>query len=311
MPPARPYPPKPAAVYFFGTCLLDLIYPAAGLAAVELIEREGVRVIYPPGQTCCGQPAFNSGYVREAREVARAQLSLFPKPIPIVVPSGSCGAMLRVHVPRLFGAGDGHEPGGGSPSGGERGAPVAWATGAAEAEQARAEQARALAARVYEWSEFMADVLKVSLSDRGPPCRVTYHPGCHLARELGVTDAPQRLLRQLGRVELVPLAAAEQCCGFGGTFSVKHGEISAAMAADKCAAVRESGAAVLVSADAGCLMNIAGALEKWPRAGAGAAAVGQTAVAGQTAGASRAAAPGAPVRALPLAQFLKERVDGT
>ena len=148
-----------------------------------------------------------------------------------------------------------------------------------------------IGARVFEWSEFMVYVLDTRLSDRGPRCRVTYHPSCHLLRELGVTDAPQRLLGQLGQVELVPLAAAEQCCGFGGTFSVKHGEISAAMAADKCAAVRESGAEVLVSGDAGCLMNIAGTLEKSRRQ--------------PEAGAPR------PVRAVPLAQFLKERVDGT
>ncbi len=320
---ARPYPPKPAEVYFFGTCLVDLIYPEAGLAAVELIEREGVRVIYPQGQTCCGQPAFNSGYVREAREVARAQLALFPKPIPIVVPSGSCGAMLRVHTPKLFDP-EGFEPGGepdsepGGEPGSESGSAAAdpsFGAAAAERAQARAEasQARALGARVFEWSEFMLHVLRVSLSDRGAPCRVTYHPSCHLLRELGVTDAPQRLLGQLRQVELVPLPAAEQCCGFGGTFSVKHGEISAAMVADKCAAVRESGADVLVSGDAGCLMNIAGALDKAPlRSGAsplrGAAALRG---AGAPNAAGRPVHAGKPVRALPLAQFLKERVDGT
>jgi len=279
MPPSRPYPPKPAEVYFFGTCLVDLIYPQAGLAAVELIEREGVRVIFPQGQTCCGQPAFNSGFRREAREVARAQLALFPKPIPIVVPSGSCGAMLRVHYPQLFDPGE--EPGG--------------------VTAAETEQARALGARVFEWSEFMAHVLEVRLTDRGAPCRAAYHPSCHLLRELGVTDAPQRLLGQLRQVELVPLPAAEQCCGFGGTFSVKHGDISAAMVADKCAAVRESGAAVLVSGDAGCLMNIGGALEK----------TRMRADAGGRKQAGRPIDAGKPVRAVPLAQFLKERVDGT
>ncbi|MFI5400168.1 MAG: (Fe-S)-binding protein [SAR324 cluster bacterium] len=266
----RPYPPKPAEIYFFGTCLVDLLYPDAGLAAVELIERAGVRVIFPQGQTCCGQPAFNSGYRREAREVARAQLALFPKPIPIVVPSGSCGAMLAVHYPDLF------------PS------------GAAAAEHARA---RALAARVFEWSDFLVNVLRVGLEDRGAPCAVTYHPSCHLVRELGVASTPLTLLRQLSRVRVLPLPEAEQCCGFGGTFSVKHGAISAAMVADKCACVRETGADVLVSMDAGCLMNIAGALEKSraPRIGPGAGA-------GATAG-------GGP-RVLPLPLFLKERVDG-
>ena len=231
----RPYPPKPAEVYFFGTCLVDMIYPQAGLAAVELIEREGVRVIFPQGQTCCGQPAFNSGYRREARDVARAQLALFPKDIPIVVPSGSCGAMLAVHYPHLFDPAD----------------------GSTETEHAAAE---ALAARVFEWSDFLVNVLKIRLEDRGARCSVTYHPSCHLQRELGVTDAPLALLRQLKHVEVRPLPEAEQCCGFGGTFSVKQGGISEAMVADKCACVRETGADVLVSMDSGCLMNIGGAL---------------------------------------------------
>ena len=254
----RPYPEKPTEVYFFGTCLVDLVYPHAGLAAVELIEREGVRVIFPQDQTCCGQPAFNSGYRREARAVARAQMGLFPKSIPIVVPSGSCGAMLAVHYPGLFDPAD----------------------GATEAEHA---QAQALAARVFEWSDFLINVLRIRLEDRGPKCPVTYHPSCHLQRELGVTQAPLSLLGQLQHVELHPLPDAEQCCGFGGTFSVKQGAISEAMVADKCACVRETGAQVLVSMDAGCLMNIAGALEK----------------------------AGSKVRAVPLPQFLWERVRGT
>jgi L-lactate dehydrogenase complex protein LldE len=253
----RPYPPKPAEVYFFGTCLVDLLYPEAGLAAVELIEREGVRVIFPQGQTCCGQPAFNSGFRREAREVARAQMALFPKPIPIVVPSGSCGAMLAAHYPALFDPADG-------------------------AMAAEHEQALALSRRVFEWSDFLVHVLQARLSDRGPRCAVTYHPSCNLLRELGVKDAPLRLLGQLSQVELRPLPEAEQCCGFGGTFAVKQAAISEAMVADKCACVKETGADVLVSMDAGCLMNIGGALAK----------------------------SGARVRAVPLPQFLKERVDG-
>jgi len=311
---ARPYPPKPAEVYFFGTCLVDLVYPDAGLAAVELIEREGVRVIFPQGQTCCGQPAFNSGYRREAREVARAQLALFPKPIPIVVPSGSCGAMLAVHYPHLF------DPADGGAHGGATAEPFAPRASARAAEHA---QARALAERVFEWSDFLVNVLRVRLEDRGPPCAVTYHPSCHLQRELGVTDAPLALLRQLRHVELRPLPEAEQCCGFGGTFSVKHGAISEAMVADKCACVRETGAAVLVSMDAGCLMNIAGALEKaraTPLAGTAQAGTAQpgtaqagsarpgTAQAGAGAAASDPTRP--PVRAVPLPRFLKERVHG-
>jgi len=249
---ARSERPKPDAVYLFGTCLLDLFFPESGLAAVELIEREGVRVIYPQAQTCCGQPAYNSGYRREARAVARAQLELFAGPHPVVVPSGSCGAMLKVHYPELFHG---------------------------EPEQAAA---RALSERVCEWSAFMVDVLAVRLADLGPPRRVTYHPSCHLLRELGVRDAPLTLLRQLERVELVSLPDAEECCGFGGSFAVKMGDLSAAMVRDKCAAVAESGAELVVSMDAGCLLNIGGALH----------------------------AGGYPARALPLPLFLKRRIAG-
>ena len=223
---------KPTAVYFYGTCLLDTFLPLAGLAAVELLESEDVRVIFPQGQTCCGQPPFNSGYRREAREAARAQLALFAEPIPVVVPSGSCGAMLRVHYPVLF-----------------RDEPEA----AAVAD---------LAARVFEWSEFMVDVLGVRLEDRGDPVRVTYHPSCHLVREMGVREAPKALLSQLENVELLPLPDEAECCGFGGTFAVKQAPLSRAMAGDKARAVGESGAEVLVSADAGCLLNIQGTLDK-------------------------------------------------
>ncbi|HKI97299.1 MAG TPA: (Fe-S)-binding protein [bacterium] len=251
-PAPRSYPPKPEAVYFYGTCLVDMLFPQAGLAAVELIEREGVRVIFPQGQSCCGQPAFNSGYRREARAVARAQLALFAKPLPVVVPSGSCGAMLHAHYPELF-----------------RGEP----------EQAAAED---LAARIFEWSDFMVNVLRVRLEDRGPPVRVAYHPSCHLLREMGVRDAPRQLLGALEHVEVLPVADAEECCGFGGTFAVKMPGLSEAMVADKSRAVRESGADVLVSMDGGCLMNIGGALAR----------------------------SGAPTRCVPLPQFIAERTGG-
>jgi L-lactate dehydrogenase complex protein LldE len=252
--PSQPAAGRPAEVYFFGTCLVDLFYPEAGLAAVELIEREGVRVIYPQAQTCCGQPAFNSGYRQEARRVAAAQLPHFAKPIPVVVPSGSCGAMLHGCYPPLFAEG---------------------------ATTVAAAQAREFAARVVEWSAFLTDVLRVRLHDRGAPVRVAYHPSCHLTRELGVREGPLALLRQLANVELVALAGADECCGFGGTFSVKQPDISGAMVADKVSAVVESGATVLLALDSGCLMQIGGALEK----------------------------AGHAVRCLPLPLFLKERTQ--
>ncbi|MCZ6472789.1 MAG: (Fe-S)-binding protein [SAR324 cluster bacterium] len=248
----RSYPSKPEQVYFFGTCLVDTIYPEAGLAAVELMEREGVQVIYPMAQTCCGQPPFNSGYWEEGRVVAAAQMALFPKPIPVVVPSGSCAAMMHGHYPHLFQDGRDDE---------------------------QAAQAREFAARVFEWSDFMLNVLAVRLQDQGPPVKVTYHPSCHLLREMGVREAPVRLLEQLGQVTYVPLPEAEECCGFGGTFSVKHSDISWAMVEDKRRTVAESGAEVLVSMDCGCLMQIGGAMAK----------------AGQN------------TRVIPLPQFLRQR----
>ncbi len=228
------YPAKPAEAYFFGTCLVDNFFPEAGLAAVELMEREGVRVLFPQGQTCCGQPPFNSGYREEARSVARGQMALFFQHIPIVVPSGSCASMLRNHYPRLF-----------EGEGGEKRAGVA-----------------AFSERVFEWSEFMVRVLGVQLLDSGPPIKVTYHPSCHLMRDMAVEDAPLELLGQLDGVELVPLPEAEECCGFGGTFSVKQSDISWAMVEDKRRSVAESGADVLISADCGCLMHIGGAMAK-------------------------------------------------
>lgn len=250
----RAYPERPDAVYFFGTCLVDNFYSQAGLAAVELIEGEGVRVIYPQDQTCCGQPPYNSGYQQEARRIARSQMALFSKAIPIVVPSGSCAAMFRNHYPELFQAPD--------VSGEEQ------------------SLAASFAGRVYEWSEFMHHVLKVNWRDRGAPVRVSYHPSCHLLREMGVRDAPLALLAQLAHVTLQPVQDSEECCGFGGSFSVKQEAISAAMVADKCQNIVAGGAQVLVSGDCGCLMNIGGALAKGGHA----------------------------TRVLPLAQFLKERV---
>ena len=253
--PKRDYPAKPEAVYFYGTCLSDLFYSQSGLAAVEMLEQEGVRVIYPPDQTCCGQPPFNSGYREEARQVARNQMALFPKDIPVVVPSGSCGGMMAVHYPELF----------------------------AEAPAPEKTQAEQFAARVFEWSDFMANVLKASLVDQGPAVKVAYHPSCHLQREMNVRDAPLNLLGQLAQVEMVTLERADECCGFGGTFSVKQEAISGAMVGDKQASIVASGAEILVSMDSGCLMNIGGALSK----------------------------AGHNLRVMPLPLFLKERVNGS
>ena len=221
---------RPAAVYFFGTCVIDLFFPEAGMAGIQLLEREGVRVVYPQAQTCCAQPAFNCGYHDEARAVARAQIALFPKDIPVVVPSGSCAAMMRHHYPDLF------------------------------AGQPDEEAVREFAGRVHELTQFLVHVLGVSLVDRGEPVRVTWHSSCHGLREMGLVDEPRALLSQLRNVTLAPLARESECCGFGGTFSVRYPEISAAMAGDKAADVKASGASTVLSADAACLLNIGGVL---------------------------------------------------
>lgn len=220
---------KPARAYFFGTCLIDALYPEAGVAAIRLIEREGVRVVFPPGQSCCGQPAYNSGYPEEARRVARRQLRAFPDDIPVVVPSGSCAGMMKHHYPALF-AGDSDLP-----------------------------AAQAFAARVVEWSEFMAAVLGASYEDRGAPIRVTWHSSCHALREMRVIEHSKALIRQLGNVELVELGREAECCGFGGTFSIKQPAISAAMVADKVDDIVRTGAVRVLAGDCGCLLNITGA----------------------------------------------------
>ncbi len=223
-------PGRPEAVYYYGTCLVDLFFPEAGLCGIRLLRREGLRVVFPRGQTCCAQPAFNCGYHEEARAVARAQIALFREPYPIVVPSGSCAGMMKRHYPALF-----------------QGDPF----------QAEAE---AFASRVFELTQFLSNVLKVKLADRGEKARVTWHSSCHALREMGIVEEPRDLLAQLGNVELAPLARERECCGFGGTFSIREPEISAAMVEDKAGDVLATGAPILLSGDAGCLMNIGGRL---------------------------------------------------
>ncbi|WP_163647822.1 (Fe-S)-binding protein [Modicisalibacter sp. 'Wilcox'] len=235
MTPLKQYPPRPDKVYFYGTCLIDLFYPGAGLDGIRLLEREGIEVVFPDDQTCCGQPAYTSGYHDEARAVAAAQLDLFPEPWPVIVPSGSCGGMMRTHYPQLF-AGTGREA-----------------------------QARELAGRIFELTEFLVHVCHVTLTDRGEPQRVAMHTSCSARREMGVADTGPALLGQLEHVELVEQARAAECCGFGGTFAVRHPEVSGAMVDDKTRAIEEAGAEHFVTSDCGCLMNIDGHLEQQQR----------------------------------------------
>lgn len=232
-PDSRAYPPKPADVYLFGTCVLDLFDPDAGMSAIALLEREGIRVHYPQDQTCCGQPAYTSGYPDEARRVAARQLDVFPEPWPIVVPSGSCAGMMRLNWPVLF----------------------------AE-DPVRLPAARGIAGRVFELTEFLVHVCGTRLADRGGSCRVVLHTSCTARREMGTHLTGRALLGQCAGVETAMQSHESECCGFGGTFSVRQPDISAAMAADKADALEATGAEVLVSADAGCLLNINGTLEK-------------------------------------------------
>jgi L-lactate dehydrogenase complex protein LldE len=224
-------PTRPGKVYFFGTCLIDLCYPQAGLAGIELLQREGIQVIYPQSQSCCGQPAYNAGFPEEAKKAARQQLKAFPRDYPIVIPSGSCGGMLKHHYPKLF------------------------------ANQPEAAEAQRFASRVFELTEFLVTVLDVKLEDRGQPIRVTWHSSCSALREMRVIDYSKSLLRQLRNVELIELQRERECCGFGGTFSVKQPELSAAMVGDKVADIEQTGASMVLSGDCGCLMNIGGALK--------------------------------------------------
>ena len=230
MSPHRTYPDPPQTVYFFGTCLVESVYPEAGLAAIRLLQREGLRVVFPRGQTCCGQPAYNSGFPDEARQVARQQLEVLARDYPVVVPSGSCAGMMRHHYPELF---KGHPESG---------------------------RASELAERVFEFTEFVHHVLGATFEDKGPPIRVTWHSSCHAMREMQVTEDSKALLRQLAQVELVELEREDECCGFGGTFAVKQPAISSAMVFDKTEDIRQTGAQRLIGGDCGCLMNITGSL---------------------------------------------------
>ena len=224
------YPEKPDRVYYFGTCLMDMFYPEAGIAGIKLIQSQGVNVIFPPEQSCCGQPAYNSGFPAEAMDVARKQIEIFHKSYPIVVPSGSCAGMMKHHYPELF------------------------------ANDPDLDRVKEFSARIFELTEFLVHVLNISLEDQGSPVKVAWHSSCHALREMQVTDDSKSLIRQLNNVELIELQHEEECCGFGGTFALKYPEISEAIVKDKTQDVIQTGASHLLTGDCGCLMNITGAL---------------------------------------------------
>jgi L-lactate dehydrogenase complex protein LldE len=214
------------------TCLADALFPEVGVATVRLLRRLGVEVAFPQAQTCCGQPHFNSGFHDGARDLAKHTIQAFANGQTVVVPSGSCAAMVKLEYPELL-----HDD-------------PAWH-----------ERARDLAARTHELADFLVNVLKIEDVGARFDGRVTYHMSCHL-RGLGLTTEPERLLRQVRGLELVPLERADECCGFGGSFSVRYPEISGAMVQDKAAFIEQTGARAVVATDAGCLMNIAGCLRR-------------------------------------------------
>ncbi|PAD22281.1 (Fe-S)-binding protein [Terribacillus saccharophilus] len=219
-------------VTLFATCIVDMFQSDVGIATVEVLERLGCEIVFPTGQVCCGQPAFNSGYVEDAKKAMKKMIATFEDAEVIVTPSGSCATMFKdyQHVFR-----DDPE----------------W--------RPRAEK---LADKTYELTEFIVDVLNIE--DVGAKLEgiATYHPSCHMTRLLGVKDAPMKLLSHVEGLEMKSLPNAQNCCGFGGTFSVKMGNISEQMVDEKVDSVTETKASYLIGADGGCLMNIGGRMQR-------------------------------------------------
>lgn len=220
-------------VGFFVTCLVDLMRPSIGFAALRLLEAGGAEVYVPPGQTCCGQPAYNSGDRRDAIDLARKFIAEFEGCDYVVAPSGSCSGMVRTHYEELC-AGD-------------------------HALQARA---KALAAKTWEITAFLTEVLKVDSVPGTFDGTIAYHDCCAGLREMGVKAQPRALMAKVAGLVVAEMAEPETCCGFGGTFSVKFGEISARLADNKCGHIEASGADAVVMGDLGCMLNVEGRLRR-------------------------------------------------
>ena len=220
-------------VGLFVTCLVDLMRPTVGFAAVRLLERAGCRVSVPVDQSCCGQPAYNSGDRRTARAIARQMIAAFAGFDHVVAPSGSCAAMLRLHYPALFEGDD------------------AWASRALD-----------LAGRTHELTSYLADVLGWSAVDARYVGAVAYHDGCSGLRELGIREQPRALLRRVGGLTINETQRPEACCGFGGMFCVKYPRISEKIVDDKLDDLAGSGAGTVIGGEMGCLLNIAGRMTR-------------------------------------------------
>ncbi|MDA3872882.1 MAG: (Fe-S)-binding protein [Kiritimatiellae bacterium] len=219
-------------ISLFIPCYVDQLTPEIGFAVVNVLERLGHQVEVPSGQTCCGQPAMNNGYEDETRMVARHILKVFADSEAVVIPSGSCGATIKHFYPELF---------------------------AGRPEEA---QAKALAAKTWEFSEFLVDVLKLEDVGARFPHKVTWHDGCHGLRELHIQKQPRTLLAHVRDLELVEMKEAKSCCGFGGTFAIKFPQISTAMTQVKTGSAEETGAEYILSNDPSCMLQIQGYLEK-------------------------------------------------
>lgn len=224
---------KNIRVSLFITCLVDQFFPDVGMSAVSVLRKLGVDVDFPAAQTCCGQPAFNSGFTTEARELAKRFIAIFEKSEFVVAPSGSCTSMVRVFYPELLK----DEP--------------EW--------QKRAES---LASRTYELTEFLVNVLGVEDVGASFEGKVALHQSCHLLRELNVRTEPQRLLKAIKGIDLVDLERSDTCCGFGGLFAIKYPHISGSILQDKLDCIKKSGGDVVVACDVSCLMHIGGGLSR-------------------------------------------------
>jgi L-lactate dehydrogenase complex protein LldE len=220
-------------VTLFIQCLVDGIYPEVGEAMVRIFHNLGIDLACPTQQTCCGQPAFNSGYRQEAKVAARKFIDIFETADTIVCPSGSCVTMVRHHYPELF-KND-----------------AAWLP-----------RANRVADKTYELTEFLVDVLGEDDLGAHYDGAVTYHDSCHLLRKLRIKEQPRRLLRNVAGAEFIEMNDSDKCCGFGGSFAVKYSDISAAMVEDKVNNIIKSGADTVVGCDMGCLMNIQGLLSR-------------------------------------------------
>jgi len=224
---------KKIKVSLFITCLVDILFPQVGVSMVKVLKRLGVEVDFPEEQTCCGQPAFNSGFRQDAKVLAKRFISIFSQDGFIVSPSGSCTSMVRVFYKELF-----HD------------------------DQKMLDVVDILSSRTYEFSEFLVNVLKVDDVGATYNGRVTYHDSCHALRELRVQNEPRKLIKSVKGVDFVEMKFPDTCCGFGGTFSVKFPDVSVSILDEKIESIIESGADTVVSTDMGCLMQIGGAINR-------------------------------------------------